>query len=245
MEHFFWLINRPYITAFLICFIILCSRRCGTRSTLSWIIIGYFVAWFSEALSIRTGIPYGLYYYNYSNLVGDPLVSGVPFWDSLSYPFLAYAGFSMAQWCKFNNRWVIVTWGALFTMLLDVIIDPLAHLGDQWFLGKIYDYAQPGWYFDVPASNFIGWFIVAWLIIAGGITVNKRILLSKPTTLDIWFYICIALFNIIISFAIGAYILGLCSTTILTMIISFSLFRRKYTNLTTNHKANIGAPHES
>jgi putative membrane protein len=46
-------------------------------------------------------------------------------------------------------------------MNLDIVIDPLAHLGKYWFLGDIYHYPNPGRYFDVPLSNFAGWFLVS------------------------------------------------------------------------------------
>ena len=46
-------------------------------------------------------------------------------------------------------------------MLMDVIIDPIAFRGDQWFLGKIYFYREPGEYFHIPLTNFAGWFFVS------------------------------------------------------------------------------------
>ncbi len=89
---------------------------------------------------------------------------GVPVWDSLSYTFLCFAGLSVAEYVS-RKKWKIILLSALFVMILDIIVDPLAHLGDKWFLGKIYYYPHPGWYFNVPVSNFVGWFFVAALII--------------------------------------------------------------------------------
>ena len=45
-------------------------------------------------------------------------------------------------------------------MLLDVVIDPVALQGEKWFLGRIYEYPQRGFYFGVTAANFAGWFFV-------------------------------------------------------------------------------------
>jgi hypothetical protein len=50
-------------------------------------------------------------------------------------------------------------------MALDLVTDPVAHLGKHWFLGDIYHYPEPGWHFDVPLANYAGWFIVGWVII--------------------------------------------------------------------------------
>jgi hypothetical protein len=49
---------------------------------------------------------------------------------------------------------------------LDIIIDPVALQGHKWFLGQIYGYAEQGAYFGVPISNFIGWFVVGFLMVA-------------------------------------------------------------------------------
>lgn len=221
-----WLVTRPYITAFVVAFVVLASRRMGWRRTLGWLFTGYGIALISEASSIRIGIPYGLYAYRYDQLAGDPLVFGVPLWDSLSYPFLIYAGWSLASWRdRLGPPWRVALLGAFFTMLLDMMIDPVARLGDRWFLGQIYEYAHPGWYFGVPVSNFIGWFLVPWLVITANLGLwrlpvfQRTRPLTPPSRLDLGFYLGIALFNIAIAFAIGAWPIALCSSMILTSII--------------------------
>jgi putative membrane protein len=45
-------------------------------------------------------------------------------------------------------------------MMLDVVIDPVAVMGERWFLGRIFYYPDGGRYFGVPLSNFAGWWIV-------------------------------------------------------------------------------------
>jgi putative membrane protein len=52
-------------------------------------------------------------------------------------------------------------------MLLDVVIDPVAVRGDQWFLGLIFAYAEPGVYFGVPLSNFAGWMFLGTVSVGG------------------------------------------------------------------------------
>ena len=112
-------------------------------------------------------------------------------------------------------------------MLLDVIIDPVAHLGEQWFLGKIYYYANPGWYFDVPLSNFAGWFLVAATVIFVNEIIWKFFHMThgschttKKLRLCVAFYTSIALFNIIVTFWIGAWVLGICSSVFLLVILA-------------------------
>jgi putative membrane protein len=168
--------KRWYVFVFFLAYLSIAITHWGLKRTLKFLFLGYWIAWASEAASIRIGFPYGMYYYHYDVLAGEPLLLGVPIWDSLSYVFLSFSGYMMAfflrsRWDRQNplqeiqRSWRTVLWGALLTLVLDVVIDPLAHRGSQWFLGDIYHYPPGGAYFDVPLSNFAGWFLVALTII--------------------------------------------------------------------------------
>jgi uncharacterized membrane protein len=212
---FGWLVTRPYVTGFLCGFLFLALRRWGWQRTLWWLLTGYGVALLSEASSIRSGIPYGLYHYHYDVLTHDPLVLGVPLWDSLSYPFMIYAGYALAGWARPRwHAWQQALGGASATMLLDVVIDPVASRGSEWFLGNIYHYATPGWYFGVPLSNFVGWFIVPLVVIL----MNQwawRVARVPPTRppdrLDALFYFAIMGFGIGIALWIGEWGIAMAS----------------------------------
>lgn len=158
---------RPYVFGFLVAFLFLAVRHWGWARTVLWLALGYGIAWGSEALSIRTGFPYGWYFYKYENLTRDILVAGVPFWDSLSYTFLIFAGYTVVnyRWPRLSPAATAMAGGAA-TMLLDIMIDPVSNLGDRWFLGSIYYYPTGGAHFGVPISNYIGWFFVSWLVIS-------------------------------------------------------------------------------
>lgn len=221
------IITRPYVFIFLATFLFLSIRLMGWKRSLIWLVSGYWVAWASEFSSINNGFPYGEYHYIYENMPGELIVAGVPFFDSLSYPFLIFAGYSTARFMlpKARTIWIVLA-GAFFTMMLDVIIDPVAKLGKQWFLGDIYYYAHPGNYFGIPITNFAGWFLVPLVVVAFNVlawkVLNLRITSheSRVTPLYPLFYASIGLFNIGISFWIGATALGLASSVILVIIMS-------------------------
>jgi putative membrane protein len=83
--------------------------------------------------------------------------------DSLSFTFLAYAAWCLARLTTRGrplSRPALALVAGGLMMALDVVIDPLAVRGDQWFLGRIFFYPEPGLYFGVPLSNFAGWVIV-------------------------------------------------------------------------------------
>jgi uncharacterized membrane protein len=166
------LMKRPYVAAFFISYLFIASKSVNFRWALIFVPIGFVIAFFSEYLSINYGFPYGWYHYIYENLEGELLLAGVPTWDSLSYVFMTYAGLSLASitlyqkapFKSIKSKFYLVILAAFFTTLLDVIIDPISHLGEHWFLGKIYYYPEPGFYFDITMANFAGWFITTFLI---------------------------------------------------------------------------------
>lgn len=237
------IINRPYVYLFLLAYLIISGKLRGMKSTLLFLVSGYIIALISEASSIRTGFPYGWYFYIYDNMPGELMVAGVPFWDSLSYPFLCFSGWIIASIVDSKNPYSLYTqkdknnvnlpssfsqmikmtlWGALFTTLLDVIIDPVAHLGEKWFLGKIYYYPNPGYYFDIPISNFLGWFFVSSLIIG----INLKFFSgSLKSSKKIWFfcgvglYFGIFLFNWGIAIYLREWWLVLCDLIIISIPI--------------------------
>jgi len=232
--------HRPYVFVFLVAFFFLAWRLFGWRRTVLWLLAGYLIAWASEYSSIHNGFPYGEYHYVYENLRGELLIAGVPFFDSLSYAFLTFAGYAMAAFMLGRDRssgLAAVILGALLTMLLDVIVDPIATMGDLWFLGKIHYYAFPGLYFGVPMTNFGGWFLVAFVIIGFNALAWRAFpdFLSRPvvplsrclTLLYPAFYAGIACFNIAVSFRVGQWKLGLASSAILAVIIFTQVRRSK------------------
>ncbi|MBT3181701.1 MAG: carotenoid biosynthesis protein, partial [Deltaproteobacteria bacterium] len=133
---------------------------------------------------------------------------------------------------KTRKIWLILA-GSTLTMMLDVIIDPVAKLGKQWFLGEIYYYAHPGEYFGIPITNFLGWFLVPLVVILFNIFIWKHIDTQRTapngqhSLLNPLFYSSIALFNIGVAFYIGAILLGVASSVILVMIMTIVTQTRK------------------
>jgi uncharacterized membrane protein len=175
------LLLRPYVFLFLACYLVLATWQFGAGRTLAFLVAGYLVSWLAELSSIHIGFPFGIYRYIPATLDRELWVAGVPFMDSLSYVFLAYASFSMALLALGPGRWegrrffleeglLLYSWrsavlGAVLMMTLDVIIDPVALRGSRWFLGQIYDYPEPGTYFGIPLANFAGWLLVSFILI--------------------------------------------------------------------------------
>ncbi len=89
----------------------------------------------------------------------------------------------------------------------DITLDPIALRGDRWFLGKFYAYEVDGFYFGVPLSNFLGWFLVGMLIVLLYELASRR--LPPPPLRQPWLgpglYYGIVAFISIVGLGIGEY----------------------------------------
>src|SRR5882724_12754739 len=154
---------RPYVFAFFAVYVVAGVADLGWRRTLAFSASVWPVALVAELSSTRTGVPFGLYQYTGLTRGRELFIADVPFIDSLSFVFLAYAALCLVR-AAFSGRaaprWVLAIATGVLMMALDVVIDPLAVRGDRWFLGPLFAYATPGPYFGVPLSNFAGWVIV-------------------------------------------------------------------------------------
>lgn len=173
---------RPYVFAFFAAYLVAAVPHLGWRKIALFTVAGYLISFVSEFSSINTGIPYGWYYYIDTTSARELWIAGVPFFDSLSYVFLAYCSYATALFVVSPVkawRWDLVTLethalrrsfpvlflGSLFQVFLDIITDPVALQGRRWFLGQIYGYRETGVHFGVPLSNYAGWWLVSFLMI--------------------------------------------------------------------------------
>jgi putative membrane protein len=169
---------RPYVFVFLASFLFISITNFGLRTTLLFTALTYGVGLSCEYSSIHNGFPFGLYHYIETKRGHEIWVLGVPFFDSISYTFLAFASYTVALLiCSplYRRGWdvrILDTWrirrsprvwlmAALLMVMVDMVVDPLSVLGQRWFLGRIFWYDPPGPYFGVPISNFLGWYLVA------------------------------------------------------------------------------------
>jgi len=195
------LVTRPYAFAPFAVFLLVASWHLGMRRVLWMSLVGYLVAWVSEFSSIHGGFPYGLYAYRSAALQGDLRVFGVPFFDSLSYVFLAYFAWASALFLTMplvyrgafdvqlaetrvrRRSFGVLLVAAWLMTWLDVVVDPVACRGERWFLGQIHAYADAGAYFGVPFTNFAGWFLVGNLIVFAYQRIDE-LFDGAPTRLD-------------------------------------------------------------
>ena len=87
---------RPYVFIFLASFLFIAIVNFGLRTTLLFTVLTYAVSLACEWSSIHNGFPFGLYHYIDATRAREIWVFGVPFMDSLSFTFLAFASYTVA-----------------------------------------------------------------------------------------------------------------------------------------------------
>ncbi|UJP07007.1 MAG: carotenoid biosynthesis protein [Nitrosomonas sp.] len=237
------IVMRPYVFTFFAAFLLACVPHLGWRKTLTFTLAGYLIAFTSEKLSITTGFPYGWYYYIDDTSHQELWVWGVPFFDSLSYVFLTYCSYTTALFIlsplaikgvdlitletrAIRHSWAALVLGAFLQTFLDIIIDPVALQGNRWFLGQIYGYYEAGLHFGVPISNYLGWLLTSFLLVAALQQIDRkrdgkapRGVFAMPfrSLLGPVLYLSVLIFNWIVTLWIGEYLIALTGILIFTL----------------------------
>jgi putative membrane protein len=197
---------RPYVFAFLAAYLVAAVRDLGTARAAVFAGWTFAVAWTAELLSTRIGIPFGLYHYTGLTRGQELFLSNVPFFDSLSFVFLAYASYCLARLALGRATGIAVVLGAaVVMMLLDVVIDPLAVRGDRWFLGRIFYYPDGGPVFGVPLSNFAGWVAVGAVAVGGFVRLAPGAVGSPVAGVGLYYGVLV--FNLAVAWWIGEHAL--------------------------------------
>jgi putative membrane protein len=213
---------RPYVFGFLLAWTFAAAAEIGLRRSGVWLVVGYAIAFACEVSSTTNGFPFGLYHYFPEPTRDRELwIANVPFMDSLSFVFLSFTswatarrvlGRGLAPGGRIDARADEIVLGAMLMVAIDLVCDPISLRGDQWFLGRLYDYAERGAFFGVPISNFLGWAFVALVTIGAMAALERQGLLSGGPRLraaprvELWapgLWVAIVLFNVGIAFWIG------------------------------------------
>jgi uncharacterized membrane protein len=158
-----------------------------TRGIVLFIAICLVVGNVFENLGVRTGFPYGHYYF--TSLMG-PKILVVPIFLGLAYVGMAYLSWCLAnilftnfQICLAGRRVVTVPLLAAVIMVAwDLAMDPTwSTVMHAW----IWQHGGP--YFGVPFSNFVGWYFVVYIIYqVFAIYLRNRPITSKPLSPNDW-----------------------------------------------------------
>lgn len=138
----------------------------ATLTSLLWVLA---IAWLAEFIGHSTGLPFGRY--TYSEVL-RPQIGGVPIqipaaWLMMLPPAWAAGtavcgkGLPTDSASRWKQRASLSLVSGLAFTAWDLFLDP------QMVAWGVWQWETPGPYFGVPAINFIGWVLIAFLALSG------------------------------------------------------------------------------
>ena len=227
---------RPYVFVFLAAALFCAHRLIGWHRTAWFFGLASLTSFICEYASTRTGIPFGWYEYTGSTADQELYLSNIPFIVPISFSFLLFASYCLALFfLPARTSWAVFGLTVLFAILIDMVIDPVALRGDQWFLGQLYRYWDPGIHFGVPFTNYIGWIAMSSIPLVLYFQLDQHLpqltqrqdqaITSADLLLGCGLYYGVLLFNLAVTFWIGELLLGMAGLLIYLPITALFLLR--------------------
>jgi len=210
------LLRRWYVVAFLVGYFAVSIPERGVKASLRFFAIASVVAFAAEYSSTHNGFPFGHYAYTGETRGDELYLSNVPAFVPVSYAVMIYAGRSIATFAT-SSKIALVAVGAVATMAVDLVVDPVAVRGSHWFLGDLFHYAHHGPWFGVPLTNFAGWILTAGVVLAIDETLSLRESVV-PARRGILLAAGVLAFNIVLALAIGAVAAGFAALAVTGII---------------------------
>jgi putative membrane protein len=118
------------------------------------------LSWAAEVIGSPTGIPFGTY--SYTDTL-QPQILNVPMQIPLGWLMMLPPSWGVAQAIvdRINPPWefpAFIGFSALAMTAWDLLLDPMMVTWEMWF------WDNPGSYFGIPWSNYLGWLLVSALI---------------------------------------------------------------------------------
>jgi putative membrane protein len=223
------ILRRWYVFAFLAGYFATSVPERGWRNSLRFAAIAFGIAFAAEYTSTRTGFPFTSYRYTADTHGDEMYLSNVPLFVPLSYAVMISAGRSVgSRLLEMPSVIGLVAAGAVCTMAIDVVVDPIALRGGQWFLGDLYRYDGPGQWFGVPLGNFGGWLLVSMVVIAADLLLSGE-RTARVGARGISLAAGVVVFNAGVGLAIGAVgavfaSLALCTAILVGVAIAARLY---------------------
>jgi putative membrane protein len=165
-------VGRWYVTVFGLAFLYLASRHLGWKRTGIYVAAALVVGILAENGSVHLGIPYTRYSFEDSLRGDEVFVGDVPLMVSLSYTFMSYFAFASARVLvagPYRTRSSMPVLEYVVAVVLGVwmiwVVDPASRLGDHFFLGELFRYDGPGFWFGLPLGSQIGFTLTVGILV--------------------------------------------------------------------------------
>jgi hypothetical protein len=157
------LVGRWYVTLFGITFAVAAVRQLGWRKTVTYAVAATVVGVIAENGAVRWGVPYTRYAFQPGLRDKELWVGDVPLMVSLSYTFMGYFAFATARLVASGprrSRGTAPVMEYVVAVMLSTwalwVVDPISRLGQHFFLGRLFAYDGPGFWFGLPLGSQLG-----------------------------------------------------------------------------------------
>jgi uncharacterized membrane protein len=164
--------HRWYVTLFGLTFVWQAVKHMGWRRTLVYAVSAVVVGALAENGSVHFGFPYTRYAFEHSLRGHEIFVGDVPLMVPLSYTFMGYFAFTSGRLLASGPRrtraqrpWMELLLALVLGVWALWVVDPVSRLGDQFYLGRLFHYAGPGFWFGLPLGSQLGFALTAVVLI--------------------------------------------------------------------------------
>jgi putative membrane protein len=156
-----WLMKVPTwvnLTTLPVIVFLIYLRPLGPRASVFFLVWGSFVGMMAELIGTGTGYPFGAY--AYTGFLEPKIMGDVPYFIPLSWYAVSIIAYDFAVRLNLAGVQRLVA-TALFMVLWDVALDPAMGAGFP-----IWEWRVEGFFYQMPALNWAGWFatslVIAW-----------------------------------------------------------------------------------
>lgn len=215
------IVGRWFVTLFALAYLVLGLKILGGKKLGIYSVIAFIVAAASENASVHTGIPYTHYTFNEALRGHELWILDVPLFVPFSYTFVMFFSFCAARavaagpWHRVpRSRPAAFLLAVLFATWSTWTLDPVSQLGAKYYIGDLFHYKGPGFWFGLPLLSQVGWFFVSTLLcgLLAWLTWNTPQQRERPMLNPlVW---CLVIFFIqvlhlsVVALVIGEYALG-------------------------------------
>ncbi|MBV8959870.1 MAG: carotenoid biosynthesis protein [Actinobacteria bacterium] len=173
--------HRWYVTLFGLTFVWQAVKHMGWRRTLLYAVAAVGVGALAENGSVHLGFPYTRYAFEHSLRGHEIFLGDVPLMVPLSYTFMAYFAYLSGRFLAAGPRhtraarpWMELLLALMLAVWALWVLDPVSRLGDKFYLGRLFRYAGPGFWFGLPLGSQLGFALTAAVLIAILHALNRR-----------------------------------------------------------------------
>jgi putative membrane protein len=154
------------------------------KSFLVFSFLAFLIGFGSEVSGVHTGFPFGNY--SYGSVLGIKLFD-VPLMIGINWLLLVYLTGNLFQ-KRINNDYLAAALGAGLMVAIDFLIEPVAIGLDFWtWEGGI-----------IPLSNYISWFVIAYLIHL----IFRKVHFQKENLVSVYLLLNLIIFFVVLNFII-------------------------------------------